>query len=123
MDDYIAEEYIKTKKIGGRIAWFRPIYVSGLIIFMWWSPETHGYKVFGNTKKEKDIAQILEDHMRIIAKITGLELFSTEFAIRRTGKIIATDYANQPIDLNIQSLTKDGIPDNVLKRVVKQLID
>lgn len=121
-DSYLAQEYIVPGLINGKVAWFRPVYVLGRVIPLWWSPSSHFYEEFGKSKDEVRISRKLNTYMHAISKITGFELFSAEFAIKENGKIFIIDYANQPIDLNTQEYTGDGIPAAVLNKIVESII-
>jgi len=51
-----------------------------------------------------------------------LTLFSTEIALSRDGPFVAVDYVNDQPDLRPQSKARDGVPDQVLNNIVKDII-
>ncbi|MBU1988193.1 MAG: hypothetical protein KKD94_01795 [Nanoarchaeota archaeon] len=121
-DECLAQEYIIPSVIDGRVAWFRPIFVCGKVIPMWWNYGNRFYQEFGNSKKENQIAKILEKYMKKIYRIVGFDLFSAEFAINDKGKYFIIDYANEPIDLNTNEVAPDGLPPATLEKIVSQIV-
>jgi glutathione synthase/RimK-type ligase-like ATP-grasp enzyme len=120
-DRCIAQEYVMPATINNRSAWFRPIFVCGAVIPLWWDPKNHVYQRFGNTPKEIDIAKALDSFSRTIAKNTGLQFFSTEVAMTEEGKYLIVDYANQPIDVNTSEVARNGLPPLVVEEIVNHL--
>ena len=57
-----------------------------------------------------------------IAGICGLNLFSTEIAYTADGDFVVVDYVNDPIDLSIQSNTRDAVPDDIVRDITERLI-
>ena len=55
-----------------------------------------------------------------IARLCGLHLFSTEIAYSQ-GKMIVTDYVNDPIDLRLLSGAVDGVPDEIVVNIAARL--
>ena len=121
-DEGLAQEYIIPSIINGRVAWFRPIFVCGEVIPMWWNYGNHFYQEFGNSKKENQISKILEKYMKKIHRLVGFDLFSAEFAINEKGKYFIIDYANEPIDLNTNKTAPDGLPSATLEKIVTQIV-
>jgi len=122
-EPYLVQEYITPSTTKEKTSWWRIIYAKDLIIPFWWDPKTHIYKEFGNSPEEKDISKKLEDYVKEIAKITGFDLFSSEFTIdSKTGEFVCIDYANQPIDLNTTDNSKDALPPDVVKKIASQII-
>lgn len=48
---------------------------------------------------------------------------ATEIAMSRDGRFVAIDYVNDQPDLRPQSKTPDGVPDQVLDKIVKDTVD
>jgi hypothetical protein len=120
-DRCLAQEYIMPVTINNRSAWFRPIFIVGDVIPLWWDPKNHVYKEFGNSKIEKDIFNMLNSFSLEIAKHTGLDFFSTEVAITEKGKYVIVDYANQPIDLRTSDIARNGLPIATVHKIVEKL--
>ena len=121
--DYsIAHEYLVPAVRQKRFAWFRPIYVCGTIIPLWWDQQNHYYQEFGVSAFEKKTASVLATYVKKIARITGLELFSVEVVLDERGTYLVIDYTNHPIDLNTRDTIPDGLPVNVLRTIVTTLV-
>jgi len=58
-DKGLAQEYVVPVVLSRKIAWFRPVYVIGKVIPLWWDPHNHFYQEFGDSRKENMIAQKL----------------------------------------------------------------
>ena len=57
-----------------------------------------------------------------IAILTGLDFFSTEIVITENKKFIVIDYVNDQCDMRIKSKHPDGVPDNVVQRIVDIMV-
>jgi hypothetical protein len=61
---------------------------------------------------------------RTIARITRLDVFSTEIAQRiDDGVFVSVDYVNDPIDLRLQSKAPDGVPDPAVRLIAERMAD
>ena len=56
-----------------------------------------------------------------IASICKLDWFSTEIALTLE-EFIVVDYVNDGIDTRVQSRAVDGVPDEVMENIAKQLV-
>lgn len=119
----LAQTYIPVSLVAERASWFRPLFICGKVIPLWWDPKNHFYQEFASSEKEKEIVSLLETYIREIARITGFQLFSTEVAFDHTGSPLIVDYANQPIDLNSQDIAPDALPQSVIKRAASEVVD
>jgi len=122
-DECLAQQYVTAPVMMGKTAWFRPIYVCGLTIPLWWNPGNSFYHQFDNSTKENIISKKLKKYMEKIAKLTGLELFSAEFTIDENGRFVIIDYANHPIDLSTHEAEPDGLPPDVVKKIALQIVN
>jgi hypothetical protein len=57
-----------------------------------------------------------------IALLTGLDFFSTEIVITENKKFIVIDYVNDQCDMRIKSKHADGVPDNVVQRIIDIMV-
>jgi len=120
---YLLQSHIHTKKIDGRQAWFRVFYCDGKIYPCWWATDTHiAAPVTSYEEARYDLGR-LREITTTIAKLSGLDLFSTEIALTPEGKFIAVDYVNDNIDLRAKSKAVDGVPDVVLQHIANALVD
>ena len=121
-DECLAQEYIAASVVNGRTAWFRPIFVCGRMIPLWWDPKNQFYHSFGKSRQEREIAKTLDGIMQKISRITGFDLFSSEIAINEKGKFFIIDYANHPIDLNSREVVPDGLPPETIQLIASRIV-
>ena len=105
----------------GRRAWFRPFYVYGKIFLCWWDDQSHIY--FGVTREESEKHKLreIERIVKRIHEVSGLDFFSTEIAITSAGEFIAIDYVNEMCDMRLKSRHYDGVPDETVRAIAKQI--
>jgi hypothetical protein len=121
-DKYLLQEKIYPKEIYLKRFWFRSFYICGTFITTWWDDYKHWYEPLSKSDFEKiDIARINEMIMKI-HDICELNFFSTELAITDQDRLYAIDYVNEICDMRLQSLHKDGIPDDIVKTIAEEII-
>jgi GNAT superfamily N-acetyltransferase len=59
----------------------------------------------------------LREMAEIIARVCGLQLFSTEIAWTTDGRLLSVDYVNDPIDLRLKSRAAGGVPDEIVAAI------
>jgi len=89
----------------------------------WWDRETHLYREVLPHEEFQFGLEGLRNITEAIGTVCKLVLFSTEIAKTRDGRFVAVDYVNDQPDFRPQSKTPDGIPDQVLARIVTDLVD
>lgn len=122
-DKYLVQEKIIPTQIGGRRAWFRVFYVCGEVLPCWWDDQTKIADVLSPSQIDEKICREIERIVRKIASISQLDLFSTEIALNASEKLLVIDHVNDQVDLRKKSLHFDGIPDEMVDRIVMGLID
>lgn len=103
-------------------AWFRIFYIFGKIIPAWWHPSTHIYDVV--TKKEitKFRLNQLFTLTKKIAAIYKLGFFSTEITMGKNGHFVVIDYINDQCDMRKKSKAVDGVCNEIIDLIVKELV-
>ena len=119
---YLLQAQIQPQVLEGRKAWFRVYCVDGNIHPCWWDPETHRFNRLSKDEEERFDLTPLRSVTAHIASICHLDWFSTEIALSMDGKFIAVDYVNDGIDLRSQSKAHDGVPDEVIRAIAKELV-
>lgn len=117
---YLAQAHITPRKINDMPAWFRVFYAHGEAYPCWWNPDTHIYK---KVTAEEEVAvglNRLRDVTNRIASICKLDWFSTEIAL--ADEFVVVDYVNDGIDTRVQSAAMDGVPDDVMESIARQLV-
>jgi hypothetical protein len=117
-DDLILQQFVTPATLESRRAWFRVLYACDIVIPCWWDDQTHQ---FGHAVSipERDRFQLspLWDIVGIAARISQLQLFSTEVGLTPDGQFVAVDYVNDPVDLRIQPEAREGMPVDVAYRM------
>jgi hypothetical protein len=117
-DDLILQQFVTPNVVEGRRAWFRILYACDIVIPCWWDDQTH---LFGHAVSilERDRFQLspLWDIVGVAARISQLQLFSTEVGITPDGVFVAVDYVNDPVDLRMQPDAREGMPADVARRL------
>ena len=122
-DKYLVQEKIIPDQIEGRRAWFRVFYVCGEVLPCWWDDQTKIADVLSPSQVNQRMYSKIERITGKIASICGLDLFSTEIALNSSEKLLVIDHVNDQVDLRKKSAHFDGIPDEVVDRIVGGLVD
>ncbi|MEW6652452.1 MAG: hypothetical protein AB1394_03180 [Bacteroidota bacterium] len=121
-EKYLIQEIIHPKIMQGRRAWFRVFWAFDQAIPAWWDDQTHIY--FPVTKKElqKYNLSALKKITSRIAKLTGLDYFSTEIALTKEHTFFVIDYVNDQCDMRLKSNHPDGVPDELVTRFIQRML-
>jgi hypothetical protein len=122
-DKYLLQAYIVPRKLDSRSAWFRILYCGGRVYPCWWNPHTKIYAPVTYQDEELYHLKPLRDHTLTIARLGGLNLFSTEIALTAEGLFVVIDYVNDQPDLRLQSKALDGVPDYIVEDVARCIVD
>jgi len=57
-----------------------------------------------------------------IRQICKLDFFSTEMAMRGDGKLVIVDYVNDQPDMRKKSKFSDGVPDEIVDKVIQNIV-
>ncbi|MGE5399933.1 MAG: hypothetical protein ACM3S2_06000 [Ignavibacteriales bacterium] len=121
-DKYLLQEKVYPHDLDGKRAWFRSFWAFGKAIPCWWNDQTHYYTELTADEISRYNLQELFRITRKIAKLTGLDFFSTEIVYSTKNKFIVVDYVNDQCDMRLQSRHYDGVPDNVVKQIIFNMI-
>lgn len=119
-DKYLLQATIIPKQIDSWTFWFRVIYCNKVIFPFRWVP--HIYTEVTLDEEEKFILADLRKITNAIADICKLDLFSTEIAVTIKDEFFAVDYVNDQIDLRLKSKNHESVPDEVVHKIVGQII-
>jgi hypothetical protein len=120
-DKYLLQAHIVPAQLDARPAWFRVIYCAGQVYPCWWDTHTHIYTPVTLAEESRYSLGPLHDIIASIARLCGLDLFSTEISLIPDGLFVIVDYVNDQIDLRLQSKALDGVPDDIVQDVVECL--
>jgi hypothetical protein len=119
---YLLQGHIIPAQLGSRMAWFRVIHCAGMVYPCWWDNCTHLYTPVTSDEENGYNLGPLSSITFSIARICGLDLFSTEITLTPDGRFVIIDYVNDPIDLRLQSKTFDGVPDDIVQDITERLV-
>ena len=122
-DKYLLQAHITPRKLDGRPAWFRVIYCSGKIYPYWWHTRNSVYIPVTRDEQNCYGLSSLHEAASVIARFSGLDLFSTEIAFTEDGLFVVIDYVNDPIDLRPRSKAVDGVPDEIVEDIANRLVE
>lgn len=118
---YLLQEQVTPKTMGGLPAWFRVIHCLDEIYTCYWDVKTHVYTPLPVELEERLGLGSLRELIKRIARICKLDLFSTEIVLTEDERLLAVDYVNDPIDLRLQSRAMDGVPDIIVERIAVRI--
>ena len=119
---YLVQETITPRTIHGQPAWFRVFYAVGKTFPCWWHPLTHVFATVSPQDEHRYELTRLREITLHIASICKLDWFSTEIALTLE-HFVVVDYVNDGIDTRIQSKAVDGVPDEVMQGIARQLAE
>jgi len=120
-DRYLLQAHVVPTQLGSRPAWFRVIYCAGQVHPCWWDTRTHVYTPLTFAEESRYCLSPLRDITASIARLCGLDLFSTEISLTPDGLFVIVDYVNDQIDLRLQSKALDGVPDDIVQDIAERL--
>lgn len=118
---YLLQARVNTLRIDGRETWFRVYYCNRKIYPCWWATDTHITAPVTAYEEARYGLDRLREITANIARLSRLDLFSTEIALTPEGEFVAVDYINDSIDLRARSKAVDGVPDVVLRHIANAL--
>ena len=117
---YLIQAHVTPRTLDDTPAWFRVFYANGETHPCWWDTETHIYShVTAQDESQHRLGRLREITKRI-ASICKLDWFSTEIAL--ADEFIVVDYVNDEIDTRVQSQAMDGVPDEIMESITRQLV-
>ncbi len=120
-DKYLLQEKIYPSILNGKRTWFRCFWSFGRTIPTWWDDLTHIYYEFTKDDLTQSSLKKLIKQTKKIAEIAELDFFSTEIVLTDEDKFTVIDYVNDQCDMRIQSKHRDGVPDNVVRKIISNM--
>jgi hypothetical protein len=121
-DSYLVQERIVPREVGGQVAWFRVLHCLGAVFPCFWHPQTSHYVPLSAEQEASEWGSELQRVTGLIARASGMALFSTEIALTGDGKLVAVDYVNDMLDLRPQSGAVGGVPDAIVAAIADRLV-
>ena len=117
---YLIQAHVTPRILDDTPAWFRVFYANGETHPCWWDTETHIYAHVTAQDESQHRLGRLREITKHIASICKLDWFSTEIAL--ADEFIVVDYVNDEIDTRVQSQAMDGVPDEIMESITRQLV-
>jgi len=118
----IAQEKIEPIILDNRRASFRNIYCLGDVIPFWWNSADNLHEILDQKDIEKFKLARLLSISKEIAHSSKLDFFLTEIVVDKNGDYLVTDQINIHPDMRRKSKFNDGIPDEAVDRIIKNII-
>jgi len=122
-DKYLIQQKIDPVNISGKRCWFRVFYSCEEVFPCFWDDLTKLSEILIPEQIGEKVYKGVDELTKKISQVCGLDLFSTEIALTENGKLIVVDYVNDQCDLRKKSLHYDGIPDEVVQKVLSSLVE
>ncbi|MBI5749853.1 MAG: hypothetical protein HZA00_12085 [Nitrospinae bacterium] len=122
-DRYLLQEEIVPVPLKGRRAWFRSFYIYGKMIMCWWDNHTGVYQRLTSRAERRYKLKELKRVTKKIVEVAKINFFSTEIALTKAGRFVVVDYVNDTCDMRLKSTAIDGVPDDVVRDIVRELVD
>jgi hypothetical protein len=119
----LLQQRIQSGQLGGDPAYFRVYHVFGRTWCCWWNCFTDRYREL--TQEEETAFRLapLRDITLRIARLTDMQMFSTEIALNKAEEFVVIDYVNDQIHLLTQSSNPAiGMPDRVVGEIADALV-
>jgi hypothetical protein len=121
-DKYILQKKVYPSFFDGKRAWFRSFWAFGQVIPVWWDDQTHLYSELTFEEMNRYNLKKIISITKKIAEITGLDFLSTEIVYTKNNKFVLIDYVNDQCDMRLSSKHLDGVPDNVVKKIINCML-
>jgi hypothetical protein len=122
--DYLLQWRMVPQMIAGWPAYFRVYFVFGTVWCSWWNCYTDNYRLVTLEESESLKLRPLEEVIRRIAALTGMNFFSSEIALTETGEFVLIDYVNDQCHMLSQSANpQKGVPDELVAAVARRLVE
>lgn len=121
---YLLQRRIRPATVDGEPAYFRVYFVFGSVWMCWWNCFTDRYRPVTPGEVEQHSLAPLEDIVRRVATLSGMNFFSSEIARTEAGENVLIDYVNDQCHLLTQSANQQiGVPDEIVAAIAKRLVE
>ena len=122
--NYLLQKRIIPRDLNGFPSYFRVYYVFGQVWFAWWNCYKDNYRLVTPQDAQEHNLKPLEEIIRRIAALTGMNFFSSEIAQTDAGAFVVIDYMNDQCHMLSQSANSQmGVPDEIVAGIARQLVE
>lgn len=122
-DSFLIQRRLKPKNLEGHVGWFRVLHVLGQSVPCWWEPPANQYQLVTPLQRRLYKLAPLTKIVRDIARVSKMELFSTEICLTTQDQFLAVDYLNNDPDMSPKSFFPTGVPDELIRYIARLLVD
>ena len=121
---YLLQKRIVPRLLGDRPGYFRVYFVFGSVWACWWNCFNDHYAELSEADQEAFGLHRLEEIVRRIAAVSGMNFFSSEIAVTESNEFVVIDYINDQCHLLTQSASPhNGVPDALVARIARRLVE
>ena len=121
---YLLQRRIVPRQVKGEPCYFRVYFVFGSVWCSWWNCYTDHYRLVTPTEAAELNLKPLEQIIRQLAALTGMNFFSSEIAQTDAGEFVLIDYVNDQCHMLSQSSNpRIGVPDELVGAVARRLVE
>lgn len=121
---YLFQRRIVPGEHEGMPLYWRCYFVFGSVWLSWWNCHTDRYRLVTPEEREALGLAPLEDMIRRIAALTGMNFFSSEMARDAAGTFTVIDYVNDQCHLLSQTANPAiGVPDELVAAIARRLVE
>lgn len=123
-ENYLFQRRIVPRERQGAPVYFRVYFVFGSVWLSWWNCFTDQYRLVTDAERAELGLDRLEEIIRSIAGLTGMNFFSSEIAQTEDGEFVVIDYVNDQCHLLSQTAHPElGVPDELIRAIARKLIE
>jgi len=119
---YFAQEQVSPINLENKPAWFKVLYCLGEIILCRLDPLTREHETLSLRQIYRLGLHEIWPITKKIKQACRLDLFSTDIAMKEKGKFLIVDYVNYRPDMRKKSKFKDGLPDEIVDKIIGNII-
>lgn len=121
---YLCQRKIEPRLLRDEPVYFRAFFVFGAVWLCWWNCYTDAYRLVSDQEKTELGLEPLEDLVRRIAALTGMNFFSSEITQAADGGFVVIDYVNDQCHMLSQSASpRNGVPDELVAAIARRLVE
>ena len=121
---YLVQRRSEPGLLGDRPAYFRVYFVFGTVHACWWNCFNDRYALMTEAERRDHGLHRLDDLVRGVAAVSGMNFFSSEIAVTRAQEFVLIDYVNDQCHLLTQSASPhNGVPDELVARMARRLVE
>lgn len=122
-ENYLLQRRIVPRDLEGCPAYFRVFFVFGSVFYSWWNCFTDAYRPLNPLEAQIHNLKPLEEIIRQVAALTGMNFFSSEIAQTEAGNFVLIDYVNDQCHMLSQSSDpRIGVPDELVTAIARELV-